>query len=91
MGRHSAEVAGCRNQSVLYLSSKACFPAKAGIQTGLPPSRENKESCAAGDADCFLSARHGLPQSAKWMSIARAARTACVRFWTPSFRRIAVM
>ncbi|RMB54006.1 hypothetical protein C8J44_1620 [Sphingomonas sp. PP-CE-3A-406] len=25
-------------------ASKTCFPAKAGTQTGLPPSRENKEA-----------------------------------------------
>ena len=25
-------------------TSKTCFPAKAGTQTGLPPSRENKEA-----------------------------------------------
>ncbi len=28
------------------LASKTCFPAKAGTQTGLPPSRENKEAGA---------------------------------------------
>ncbi len=25
-----------------FQACKPCFPAKAGIQTGLPPSRENK-------------------------------------------------
>ncbi len=26
------------------VACQECFPAKAGIQTGLPPSRENKEA-----------------------------------------------
>jgi hypothetical protein len=26
----------------LFQACKPCFPAKAGTQTGLPPSRENK-------------------------------------------------
>ena len=29
--------------SAAYTEQRACFPAKAGIQSGLPPSRENKE------------------------------------------------
>ena len=28
-------------------ASKTCFPAKAGTQTGLPPSRENKETAVS--------------------------------------------
>ena len=30
------------DQRLCHSSENACFPAKAGIQTGLPPSRENQ-------------------------------------------------
>jgi len=33
-------------QAASQSASKTCFPAKAGTQTGLPPSRENKEAGA---------------------------------------------
>ena len=68
------------------------FPREGGDPDWAPAfAREQGPMCCRWIADWLFSERPSLPQSAKWMSIARAASTACVRFCTPSFRRIAVM
>ena len=57
----SMRSAGPRTRRLLsFLANKICLPAKAGIQTGLPPSRENK-----GRAWCRMTADSHMFQGDK--------------------------
>jgi hypothetical protein len=44
-----------------YGGKQDCFPAKAGIQTGLPPSRENKKAPSLDRDLYWLTDAFALP------------------------------